>query len=147
MAVIVGLSDNRTVMCDLDNVSFKKAKSLAFLTLKRFRLGGFIILKSSHRHYHVVFDKPKRWSEVLKIISWMGIMANNKNVWKWVCMQAIKKYCTLRVSPKPINPEGFKPTPRIVYSYGSQNRQIQAFLTLRKRVLRMVKRLGVYYGE
>jgi hypothetical protein len=147
MGVIVGLSDNRTVMCDLDNVSFMKAKSSAFLTLKRFRLEGFIILKSSPKHYHVVFDKPKRWSDVLKIISWVGIMANNMNVWKWVCMQAIKKYCTLRVSPKLVNPEGFKPSPRIVYRFGSQNRQIQDFLTLRRRVLRLVKRLGVYGGE
>jgi hypothetical protein len=141
MAVIVGLSDNRTVMCDLDNISFKKVKNLAFLTMKHFRLEGFLILKSSSKHYHVVFDKPKRWSEVVRIISWMGIMANNRNVWKWICMQAIKKYCTLRVSPKPVNPVGFKPTPRIVYRYGSQNRQIQAFLTLRRCVLRIVKRL------
>jgi hypothetical protein len=147
MAVIVGLSDNRTVMCDLDNVSFKKVKSLAFLTLKRFRLGGFIILKSSRRNYHVVFDKPKRWSEVLKIIASIGINSNNPEVWKWVCMQVRKGFCTLRVSPKPINPEGFKPTPRIVYRYGSQNCQIEWFLTLRRRVLRMVKRLGVCYGE
>jgi hypothetical protein len=147
MAVIVGLSDNRTVMVDLDNVSFRKAKDLAFLTLKRFRLDGFIILKSSCKHYHVVFDKPKRWSEVIKIVSWMGIMANNRNVWKWVCMQAIKKYCTLRVSPKPVNPEGFKPVPRVVFRYGSQNRQIRLFLTLRRRVLRIVKRLGVYRKE
>jgi hypothetical protein len=67
-------------MCDLDDVSFKKAKNLAFLNMKHFRLKGLIILKSSPHHYHVVFDKPKRWSEVLKIISWMDIMANNVNV-------------------------------------------------------------------
>lgn len=144
MAVIVGISDKHTVMADLDNMSFKKVKSLAFLTMKKFRLKGFIILKSSPKHYHVVFDKPMRcWSDVLRVVSWMGIMANNRNVWKWVCMQAIKGMCTLRVSPKPVNPEGCKPPPRIVYRYGSQDLMVKEYLTYRRRILRMIKRLGV----
>ena len=143
MAVVIGLSDNKTVMCDLDNISFKKAKSLAFLTMEHFKLEGFIILKSSRRHYHVVFDKPKQWSEVISIIAWIGIISKNKHVWKWVCMQSIKKYCTLRVGPKP-DGEGLKPSPKIVYRYGSQDRQIKWFLTMRRRVLRMVKRLSLH---
>ena len=147
MAVIVGLSDNRTVMCDLDNVSFREAKDLAFLTMERFRLEGFIILKSSSKHYHLVFDKPKRWSSVQKIIASIGINSNNPEVWKWVCMQVRKGFCTLRVSPKPLNPHGFKPVPRVVYRYGSQNLQIKWFLSMRRCVLRMVKLLGVYHGE
>jgi len=142
MAIVVGLSDNKTVMCDLDDISFKKAKDLAFLTMEHFKLEGFIILKSSNKHYHVVFDKPKRWSEVISIIAWIGIIAKNENVWKWVCMQAIKKFCTLRVGPKP-DGEGLKPSPKVVYTYGSQNRQIKWFLSMRRRVLRMVKRLNV----
>ncbi|MGQ9641873.1 MAG: hypothetical protein ACUVUF_07095 [Candidatus Bathycorpusculaceae bacterium] len=115
------------------------------MALKHFGLGGFIALRSSPRHYHAVFDKPMGcWSDVLTVIAWMGIMANNGNVWKWGCMQAIKECCTLRVSPKPSNPEGFKPTPRVVYRYGSKNCMVKLFLVCRKRVLRMVERLGVY---
>ena len=146
MAVIFGISDKHTVMADLDNMSFKRVKSLAFLTMKRFKLDGFIILKSSPKHYHVVFDRPKRWSEVLRIISWMGIMANNMNVWKWVCMQAIKKACTLRVSEK-LTKNGVKPKPRIVYRYGSQNDMIKEYLACRRRVLRMIKRLQPYITD
>jgi len=142
MAVIFGISDKHTVMADLDNMSFKRVKSLAFLTMKRFKLDGFIILKSSPKHYHVVFDRPKRWSEVLRIISWMGIMANNRNVWKWVCMQAIKKACTLRVSEKPTK-NGVKPKPRIVYRYGSQYRQVKAYLKKRKEILNILRKLNV----
>jgi len=134
MAVIIGLSDKNTVMVDLDNMSFKRVKRLAELTCKHFRLGGFIILKSSPNHYHVIFDKPIRyWSEVLRIISWIAIMSNNPHVWKWVCMQAIKKACTLRVSEKPAK-NGVKPKPRIVYRYGSQSRKINAYLEKRKEV-------------
>ena len=148
MAVIIGVSDSHTVMADLDNMCFKRVKGLAMLTMEHFRLECFIILKSSCRNYHVVFDKPMRkWSDVLRVIAWMGIMANNSNVWKWVCMQIIKKYCTLRVSPKPVNPGGFKPSPRIVYRFGSGNRMVKEFLNMRRRVLRMVKRLGVYDGS
>jgi hypothetical protein len=62
-------------------------------------------------------------------------------------MQIRKKLCTLRISPKPLNPEGFKPGPRVVYRYGSQSRQIKWFLIMRSRVLRIVKRLGVYHGK
>jgi hypothetical protein len=60
---------------------------LAFLTLKLFKLGGFIILKSSPKHYHVVFEKPKRWSDVAKIISSMAINTNNPNVKDYALLQ------------------------------------------------------------
>jgi len=144
MAVIVGISDKHTVMADLDNMSFKRVKSLALLTMEKFRLNGFIILKSSPKHYHVVFDKPMRyWSSVLKVIAWMGIVGNNRNLWKWMCMQAIKGYCTLRVSPKPINSHSCKPIPRIVFRHGSQTNMIKEYLTFRKRILRIIKHLDV----
>ena len=41
----------------------------------------------------------------------------------------------------------FKPIPRVFYRYESLNRQVKAFLTLRWRVLRTVKRLDVYSKE
>jgi len=144
MATVKGISDNHTVMVDLDNMSFRKVKGLAELACKHFGLGGFIILKSSHRHYHVVFDKPMRfWSDVLRVISWIAIISNNPNVWKWVCMQAIKKACTLRVSEKPTK-NGVKPKPRIVYRYGGQNNMIKEYLIFRKCILGIIKQLDVY---
>jgi hypothetical protein len=45
-------------MLDFDDRCFRYAKDWAFRTLKQFRLGGFVILKSSKNHYHVVFDRP-----------------------------------------------------------------------------------------
>ena len=92
-------------------------------------------------NYHVVFDKPMRyWSDVLRVISWIGILADNPNVWKWVCMQAIKKACTLRVSEKPTK-NGVKPKPRIVYRYGRQNQQIKVFLEKRKEIWNILKKI------
>ena len=142
MATIKGITDNHTVMVDLDNMSFRKVKDLAESACSHFKLGGFIILKTSPKNYHVVFDKPMRyWSDVLKIISWVGILADNPNVWKWACMQAIKKACTLRVSEKTTK-NGVKPKPRIVYRYGSQHRQIKAYLKMRRKILNILKKLN-----
>ena len=141
LPVIVGLSDKHSVMVDFDDTSFKKVVKVSKLAMKHFRLEGFIVLKSSHKHYHVVFDKPIRsWSNVLQIISWIGIMCDNPNVWKWACMQAIKGSCTLRVSEKP-SKDDVKPKPRIVYRYGKQNKQIKSFLEKRKEVWNILKRL------
>jgi len=141
LPVIVGIDEKHTVMVDLDNMSFRKVKNLAESACSHFKLGGIIILKSSPNHYHVVFDKPMRyWSDVLRVISWIGILADNPNVWKWVCMQAIKKTCTLRVSEKPTK-NGFKPKPRIVYRYGSQNQRIKAFLGKRKEILNILRKV------
>jgi len=140
--VTIGISDKHTVMVDLDNVSFRKAKGIAKLACKHFKLEGFIILKSSPEHYHIVFDKPiKHWSKVLKIISWIAILSNNPDVWKWACMQAIKESCTLRISEKPTE-NGVKPKPRIVYRFGRQNRQVKAYLQFKRQILRLLKHLN-----
>jgi len=141
MVTVKGISDNHTIMVDLDNMSFRNVKSLAELACRHFKLGGFIILKSSPNHYHVVFDRPMRfWSDVFRVISWIAIISNNPNVWKWICMQAIKKACTLRVNEKPIK-NGVKPKPRIVYRYGSQYRQVRAFLEKRREILNVLGKL------
>jgi hypothetical protein len=65
---ILGFTDKATVKIDFDNRSFKKAKYWAFRTLKRFRLRGFIILKSSEKHYHMVFDRRVSWSKNVGIV-------------------------------------------------------------------------------
>jgi len=141
MRVVVGISCKDAVMADLDDVGFDRVKGLACLTCNHFRLGGFVVLRSSKGHYHVVFDKPiKSWNRVLKVLGWIGIVSNNKNVWKWVCMQAIKGACTLRVSKKTCG-DTDKPVPHVVYRFGSQDSRVSAFLEFRKSVLAMLKRL------
>ncbi|MEM2465620.1 MAG: hypothetical protein QXL85_08480, partial [Candidatus Bathyarchaeia archaeon] len=113
---------------------------LADKALKRFRLGGYVILESSPNNYHVVFDRPFRyWSKTARVMAWIAIISGNPNVQKWVCMQLIKEASTLRVSPKPTNPEGYKPTPKIVYQYGSRNLGIKAFLKAREETLKLLK--------
>ncbi|MEM2465641.1 MAG: hypothetical protein QXL85_08585 [Candidatus Bathyarchaeia archaeon] len=145
MPPVIGLSHKHIVMVDLDGMPLEKVKRLADLALKRFRLGGYVILESSPNNYHVVFDRPFRyWSETARVMAWIAIMSNNPNVKDWVLMQEIKEASTLRVSPKPTNPEGYKPTPKIVYQYGSRNLGIKAYLKAREEALKLLKELKIY---
>lgn len=131
---ILGFTDTETVMLDLDNTSLKSVKYWASRTMKWFKLGGFIILRSSKDNYHVVFDRPVSWSENMKIVAWVAQLSNNPMLQTWHRMQCIKEGSTLRISNKRE-----KPSPRIVYRYGSQNGQIEEFLSYRrlgKQILR-----------
>ena len=50
-------------------------------------------------------------------------------------MQCIKGSSTLRVAPK-----GDKPSPRVAYRYGKQDKQIKEFLLCRKGIKRIMKK-------
>lgn len=142
MRVVVGLTFRNLVMVDLDGMSFKQVKQLCIKACEKYRLEGFIILKSSSRNYHAVFDRVfKDWSETINVISRIAIMSGNPETWKWVCMQIIKEASTLRVGFKPLNPNRFKPPPRIVYRHGCQKHGIHEFLRERRKVLNILKHL------
>lgn len=102
--------------------------------MKHFRLGGFIILKSSEHNYHVVFNRKVSWDENMRIVGWVCLWTKYRRLTEWLIMQLIKKGSTLRVSPKRD-----KPSPRIVYRYGRQDGQIEEFLKFR-RVVRNIMR-------
>jgi hypothetical protein len=111
-------------------------KYWALRTMKWYKLGGFIILKSSENCYHVIFDKKVSWRRNIKIVAWVSLLSHNKALQKWFLMQCIKEGSTLRVSPK-----GSKPSPRIVYSYGKKDKEIKAFLQHRRRVKNMIRKI------
>ena len=51
-------------------------------------------------------------------------------------MQCIKEETTLRVSPK-----GAKPSPRIVYRFGEQDKQIEKFLSYRREIKNIIRKM------
>ena len=104
--------------------------------MKHFKLEGFLILKSSKSCYHVVFNKTVSWTENMKIVAWVSLMSGIETTQKWFLMQCIKESSTLRVSPKRE-----KPTPRIVYRHGKQNRQILDFLDYRKMIKKIIRKI------
>jgi len=131
---ILGFTDKATVKIDFDDRSCKTAKYWALRTLKRFRLRGFVILKSSERHYHMVFDRKVSWSKNICTVGWVAVCSRNSRLKDWLAMQCIKESSTLRVAPK-----GDKPSPRIVFRYGKQDKQIREFLSYRREIKRIVR--------
>lgn len=133
---VLGYTDTETVKLDFDNTCFRTVKYWAFRTLKWFRLGGFVILKSSKNCYHVVFNRKVSWSENMKVVAWVSLQSRILKLEKWFLMQCIKEESTLRVSPKRQ-----KLSPRIVFRYGKQDGEIEEFLCYRRRIKRFVRRL------
>lgn len=120
---ILGISDEETVKLDFDQMPFSGVKYWTLKVLKRFKLRGFIILRSSKNCYHVVFDRAVSWAENMRVMAWVVLLSHNEGLKRYLIMQCIKKCSTVRVSSK-----GEKSSPRIVYRYGNQNENIREFL-------------------
>ena len=133
---MIGYTDTETVKLDVDNTYFQEVKRYASLTLKKFNLGGYLILKSSRNCYHVVFDRTVSWPENMSIVAWVFLLSHNKKLEKWLVMQCIKKESTLRASPK-----GNKPSPRILFKHGAQNNEIQSYLEYRKLIKTAIRKV------
>jgi len=97
---ILGFTDRMTVKLDLDNMSFKSARYWANLVLKKYKLRGYIILKSSKKCYHVVFDRYVRWDENLSVVGWVAILSKSLKLKDYLGMQCIKMSSTLKGSSK-----------------------------------------------
>ena len=126
---ILGVSDEETVKLDFDQTPFSRVKYWALKALKRFKLQGFIILKSSKNCYHVIFDRALSWTENMSIVAWVALLSHNEGLRRYLIMQCIKKCSTVRVSSK-----GEKASPRIVYRCGNQSENIREFLKNRQLI-------------
>jgi hypothetical protein len=100
------------------------------------KLDGFILLRSSERHYHVVFNRTVTWATNVKVMDWIALESGNLNLQKYALMQGIKKTSTLRIG----NKHNKKP-PKIIFRYGNQGKQIKKFLDNRNFILDSIKKL------
>jgi hypothetical protein len=138
---LIGVTDTETVMLDFDNTPFKTVKYWAKRVMNRFKLTGFILLKSSEKNYHIVFDREVTWNENVSIMAWICLFFYGRNLsrfplLRYFIMQYIKKDSTLRVSTKQQ-----KPSPRIVFRFGKQDKQIKNFLKMKDLVKKIIKKL------
>lgn len=133
---ILGYTDTETVKLDFDDTSFKTVKYWVERTTKWFRLGGYVILKSSEKCYHAIFSRKVSWAENMHIVAWVSLLSRNLKLLKWFQMQSIKESSTLRISAKRR-----KPPPRVVYRHGKQDQQIMNFLKMRNLVKKIIKKL------
>lgn len=126
---ILGYTDCITVKLDLDDMPYSEVKEIALKTTYYCDMQGFLILKSSKKCYHVVFNRYVTWEENVSIMGWVTLQLFRKypKVAKWFFMQCIKGSSTLRATSKLE-----KPAPRIVSRFGMQNQGIENFLGARK---------------
>lgn len=134
---ILGFSDTETVKLDFDNTAFHLVKYWAFKAMRKFRLEGFVILKSSENSYHVVFNRFVSWSENMRIVAWISLLSRNEGLTKYLQMQCIKESSTLRVSEKQE-----KTSPKIVFRYGKQDKQVSSFLKFRDVIKGIERKLS-----
>lgn len=124
----LGYTSVSTAMLDLDDCTFRTAFRWAEDLDRRFDLEGFMILQSSHRDYHVVFNRRLIWRDVLRVIFACRLCTKRwGGRFSWAEMQAIKGAATLRISNK-----GRKPTPKIVHRQGWQNHEVRRYLSVRR---------------
>lgn len=131
-----GSTCTTAVMLDVDNVTFTGVKKLSIRVIERFNLEGFIILKSSEKNYHVVFNRTVSWTENMGSVAWAYLESKNIGLLRWFLLQCIKGSSTLRVSPK-----GGKPSPRVVYRYGNLNTEVQSYLRHRKHIKDILRKM------
>ena len=133
---MLGFTSSEIVMLDLDDKSFKSVKYWALKAMKRFRLDGFVILRSSKKHYHIIFNCYVSWNVSLSVIGWVAILSKSVPLLRYLAMQCIKGASTIRISPK-----GEKPSPRVVYRYGEQDHAVKEFLRERQTIKRISRLL------
>ena len=129
-------------MLDWDGMCYGEAKFQADWALAEFKLGGWIISRSSPRHYHIVFDRKTRSLRVRKIVARICKASRHDGLTQWFLNQLSRgEKLTLRTGRK-----GEKPPPRIISRKGSQDGEIKRYLLSRdctKRIDRLSLSQGV----
>lgn len=115
----IGFVTNKGIILDLDNISFKKAKWITEKLLKQHKLEGYLLIKSSPKNYHVVFNKYLTWRKITKIIF------NQYECLRWAVFQMQSGYLTTRISKK-----NNKNKPKIILKRGKQDKLIKDYLEI-----------------
>jgi len=115
----IGFTTRKGLCLDLDNITSKKAENLAEFYLQKYKLEGYLLIKSSPKHYHLVFDRYISWRKTLQIIF------STIKCWEWGIWQARKGELTLRISAK----KG-KNIPKIIKCIGKTDKLIRDYFEI-----------------
>jgi hypothetical protein len=113
----VGFMTDRGVILDLDNMKYRKALAIASDLCKKYRLEGFLLVMSSPKNYHAVFNRYLSWRKITKILF------SRLECQRWGAFQMMQGELTLRISKK--NGEN---KPKIVYRVGKEDKLIKEYL-------------------
>jgi len=115
----IGFNTDRGLLLDLDNMKYKKALRIAETLLKRHKLEGFLLIRSSYKNYHVVFNRYLSWKTITKILFSLYECV------RWAVFQIKEGQLTLRVSKK-----NGKDKPKIVGHIGKTDKLIKDYLEI-----------------
>jgi len=115
----IGFMTKQGLVFDLDNMSYKSAKRFAERLLKQYKLEGYLLIRSSPKNYHIVFNKYLSWRTITKILF------SQYKCLGWAVFQMKSGYLTIRISRK--NNE-FKP--RILLRVGNLDKLCRKYLEL-----------------
>lgn len=113
----VGFVTTKGLMLDLDNVKYSATRNIAEKLTKKHNLEGYLITRSSPKHYHVVFNRYLKWKNIAKILF------NQYICIRWAIWQMRKGELTLRISTKN---EGNPP--KIIRCRGKTDKLINDYL-------------------
>lgn len=114
---VIGFTTDKGIIIDLDNMTYKKAKYIADTLLKKHKLEGFLLIKSSEKSYHVVFNKYLSWKKITKILFSLYECI------RYAVFQMKEGCLTLRISRK--NGEN---KPKILVKVGKTDKLIKDYL-------------------
>jgi hypothetical protein len=104
-------------LLDLDNMTFMKAKWIAETLMKEHRLEGFLLIRSSRRSYHAVFNRYLSWKKITEVLFSMHECI------RYAVQQMQNGHLALRISKK-----NGKNKPKILVEAGKTNKLIKDYL-------------------
>lgn len=116
---VIGFMTDKGLILDLDNMKLRKAKWLAGRLLRQYKLEGFLLVKSSDKNYHVIFNRYLAWKSITRILF------KQYEALRWAVFQMQSGYLTLRISRK--NGEN---KPKILLKVGKQDKLIKEYLEI-----------------
>ena len=114
---VIGFMTDKGVILDLDNMTFKKAEWLARTLLSRYDLEGFLLVRSSEKSYHVVFNRYLSWKKITTVLFSLYEAV------RYAVFQMKEGCLTLRISKK-----NGKDKPKILMTVGKTDKLIKDYL-------------------
>lgn len=115
----VGFNTARGLILDLDNMKYKKALWLAETLMKKYKLEGFLLIRSSDKNYHAVFNRYLSWKTITTILF------SQYECLRWAVFQMKEGQLTLRISKK-----NNKDKPKILLKVGKTDKLIKDYLEI-----------------
>lgn len=122
----IGFVTTDGVLLDLDNMTFKKANWIAKTLLEEFKLEGFLLIRSSVRSYHIVFNKYISWRKITKVLF------SRYECVRYAVQQIQNGHMTLRISKK-----NGKNKPKLLVKVGKTDKLIRDYLEVFEKMKKL----------